>query len=78
MTRYYNGKSGTSEDAESRASGAYIFRLNKGSKHTRDFFIRPDGAFSHPIGDVAAEIVRGTQCGEVQVGKKDILLIISS
>ena len=78
MTRYYNGKSGTSEDAESRASGAYIFRLKGGSKHTRDFFTRPDGAFSHLIGNATAEIVRGTQCGEVQVGEEDILLIISS
>ena len=26
--RYYKGMRGSSEDAESRASGAYIFRLN--------------------------------------------------
>jgi len=51
--RYYKGMRGSSEDAESRASGAYIFR--------------PDGDLSYPMGNVTATIVRGTQGGEVQM-----------
>jgi len=51
--RYYKGMRGSSEDAESRASGAYIFR--------------PDGALSYPMGNVTAKIVRGRQDGEVQM-----------
>lgn len=31
--RYYKGMRGSSEDAESRASGAYIFRLHLGVHH---------------------------------------------
>merc|ERR1712130_609961 len=51
--RYYNGMRGSSVDADSRASGAYIFR--------------PDGELSFPMGNVTALIVRGPLGGEVQM-----------
>ena len=64
---------GSSEDAESRASGAYIFRLITWAPGlTQQYDLRPDGDLSYPMGNVTATIVRGTQGGEVQVGSEPL------